>query len=77
MQTAGSITFAISLFARLLSLQMQTLQLIVQLFKDFMDWVSQRLCYVVGDTDRPVSYVGPRFIVVSSERLKKWSLYTS
>ena len=33
-----------------------------------MDRVSRRLYYAVGDTDRAVSYVGPRFIV-SSERL--------
>ena len=29
--------------------------IIVQLSKDLMDWVSRRLCYVVGDTDRSVS----------------------
>ena len=30
--------------------------IIVQLSKDLMDWVSRRLCYAVGDTDRPVSW---------------------
>ena len=28
----------------------------VQLSKDLMDWVSRRLCYAVGDTDRFVSW---------------------
>ena len=30
--------------------------IIVQLSKDLMDWVSRRLCYAVGDTDRSVSW---------------------
>ena len=30
--------------------------IIVQLSKDIMDWVSRRLCYAVGDTDRSVSW---------------------
>ena len=50
--------------------------IIVQLSKDLMDWVSRKLCYAVGNTDRAVSYVGPWFIV-SSETLGEWSLYTS
>ena len=41
--------------------------IIVQLSKDLMDWVSRRLCYAVGDTDKSVC-LGPRFIV-SSEGL--------
>ena len=34
----------------------QILRLIVQLSKDLMDWVSRRLCYTFGDTDRSVSW---------------------
>ena len=30
--------------------------IIVQLSKDLMDWVSQRLCFTFGDTDRSVSW---------------------
>ena len=39
-------------------------RIIVQLSKDFMDWVSQRLCYAIGDTDRSVSWTS---VIVSSE----------
>ena len=35
---------------------MQILWIMVQLSKDLMDWMSRRLCYAVGDTDRPVSW---------------------
>ena len=30
--------------------------IIVQLSKDLNDWVSRRLCYAVGDTDKSVSW---------------------
>ena len=52
---------------------LQIMQLIVQLSKELL---SRRLCYAVGDTDRAVYYVGPRF-KLSSERLGEWSLYTN
>ena len=33
---------------------MVNIGIIVQLSRDLMDWVSPRLCYTVGDTDRTV-----------------------
>ena len=69
----ASVTHHVSLS---FSISMQIQQLIVQLFKYLMDWVSRKICYAVGDIDKAVSSVGPR-IIVSSKRLGEWSLYTS
>ena len=49
-------TDSISLLTAGLDKKKVNVGIIVQLSRDLMDWVSQRLCFAFGDTDRSVSW---------------------
>ena len=51
-----SLLLNLKIWSQIFPSKLQILRLIVQLPKDLMDWVSRRLCYVVGDADRSVSW---------------------